>query len=230
VNVNATGLATGAYTADLCMTTNDASQPSIAVPVSLTVTPAHVDNGIITSGPLNRGVLANGGGTALNIVTSAFGDDVDLSQGGWDFNFVLRFGTFALWEVGTDGGEYLLDNDGNARLLQPGDSVGASNAFSTGTGGNYALASGWLAGVDGYLGVKFNCNGRLSNSVPGPCYGYVHIRTTGGNGFPATVLDTAFDGDNRTIVIGSAVADGVFCDGFDGGDGSCTPAGKRNPG
>ncbi len=81
----------------------------------------------------------------------------DLSDGGWDFNFVKRDGTFALWEVGTDGGEYALDNDGNALLLQPGDSVGASNMFTTGHGGPVNVAAGWLAGVDGYLGVKFYC-------------------------------------------------------------------------
>jgi hypothetical protein len=228
VTVNATGLDIGVHTADLCMTTNDASHTSVAVAVKLTVRPAHVDNGIITSGPLDRAILATGGGTALNIVTSVFGDEVNLAEGGWDFNFVLRFDNFALWEVGSDGGEYLLDNDGNAKLLQPGDSVGASDMFSTGTGGNYALAAGWLSGVDGYLGVKFYCNGRLPNSVPGQCYGYVHIRTTGGNGFPATVLDTAFDGDNHTIVISGAISDGVFCDGFDGGNGSCAPARARD--
>ena len=229
VSVDATALATGTYEASLCMTTNDASHASIEVPVNLTVTPAHIDNGIITSGVLNRAILANGGGTALNIVTSAFGDDVDLSEGGWDFNFVERDGAFALWEVGTDGGEYALDGEGNALLLQPGDSVGASNTFTTGHGGQVNVAAGWLAGVDGYLGVRFNCNGRLPNSVAGMCYGYVHIKTTGSSGFPATILDTAFDGDNRTIVIVGAVDDGVFCDGFDGGNGSCGPAGRGVP-
>ncbi|MEO7431811.1 MAG: hypothetical protein ABIR62_07265 [Dokdonella sp.] len=221
VTVNASGLATGVHTADLCMTTNDASHASVAVPVKLSVTPAHVDNGIVMSGVLDRGILATGAGTALNIVTSVFGDEVDLAEGGWDFNFVLRFDNFALWEVGSEGGEYVLDNDGNAPLLHAGDSVGAGNMFSTGTGGNIALAAGWLAGVDGYLGVRFNCNGRLVNSVPGPCYGYVHIRTTSGNGFPATVLDTAFDGDNRPIVIGSVVDDIILCDGFDGPTSAC---------
>ncbi len=78
--------------------------------------------------------------------------------------------------------------------------------------------------------MKFNCNARLPNSVPGPCYGYVHIGTTGATGFPATVLDTAFDGDNSTIVIVAVVNDGIFCDGFEGGAGSCGPAGSRGPG
>jgi hypothetical protein len=230
VNVDATGVAVGTYDADLCLSTNDTSHTLIAFPVRLIVTPAHVDNGIITSGALGHSVAETGIGTALNIVTSEFGDNVDIRDGTWDFNFVERDGTFALWEIGSVSGQYLLDNDGNAALLQPGDSIGPDNSFTSGVGGPVTMAAGWLAGVDGYLGVQFNCNGRLPNSVAGPCYGYVHIRTTGATGFPATILDTAFDGDNRAIVVvGSGPADSVFCDGFDGAGVSCSqPAAPRN--
>src|SRR5690606_37715528 len=43
----------------------------------------------------------------------------------------------------------------------------------------------------------------LTNPVaaPGVCYGYVRINTTSPNGFPATILDTAFDGDGGAITI-----------------------------
>jgi len=231
VNVDATGVTVGTYNADLCVSTNDTSHALVAFPVRLIVTPAHVDNGIITSGVLNHSVLETGVGTALNIVTGEFGDDVDIRDGTWDFNFVERDSTFALWEIGNVSGQYLLDNDGNAALLQLGDSVGPANSFTSGLGGPVNVAAGWLAGADGYLGVQFNCNGRLPNSVAGPCYGYVHIQTTGPSGFPATILDTAFDGDNRPIVVvGSSPDDTILCDGFDGGDGTCAqsslPRGK----
>ena len=65
------------------------------------------------------------------------------------------------------------------------------------------MSAHWLAGANGYLGVEFNCDGRLANPVapPGVCYGYVHLTTTAPNGFPARIMDTAFDGDGRPITV-----------------------------
>ncbi len=171
VDVDATGLDAGVYTGDLCVSTNDASHALIPLPVKLIVTPPHFDNGIITSGALDHAVLETGASTALNIVTSEFGDGVDTRDGIWDFNFVARDGGFALREIGGGAGQYLLDANGKAPLLHPGDTIGADGTFTSGLGGPVDLAAEWLDGADGHLGVMFPCDGRLPNSIAGPCYG-----------------------------------------------------------
>ena len=200
VTFNASGLAAGPYNGLLCVGSDDPVNPLVAVPVALTVTPADGNpNGVITAGPFNHAIQQTTAGTSLNIVSSAFDDNGPIS-GNWDFNFWNSSG-LALWKIGgANDGQYAVDGSGKALLMQPGDTVGASNTFTSGTG-LVSMAAGWLAGTDGYLGVKFNCNGRLANPVAGVCYGYVHIKTTGATGFPATILDTAFDGDNQTITI-----------------------------
>jgi hypothetical protein len=278
VSVDTNGLAVGSYSAHVCVATNDTANPTVDVPVSLTVTGGvitHVvtpsigsgtgtitpstpqtvndgattsftlaagsgfqigtvtgtcggtlnagvfttsavtadctvianftstggQNGIITSGPLNHAIAATTVGTSLNIVTSALDDGGPVS-GDWDFNFWSSSNNLTLWKINsTNGGQYAVDGSGKAVVFQSGDTIGSSNTFSTGTGGSVAMAAGWLAGTDGYLGVKFNCNGRLTFPVSGVCYGYVHLQTTGTTGFPATILDTAFDGDGNAITI-----------------------------
>ena|GEM_PF-277622 len=160
-------------------------------------------NGIITSGALNHAVMDSVGGTSLNIVTSAF-DDTGATTG-FDFNFWDN-GALAFYSIGndaTDATQYVVDGSGNAVLLQPGDSVGPTSTFSTNDGnGTVNPVAAWLAGTDGYAGVRFNCDGRLTFPVPSTvCYGYIHITTTGTTGFPATIVDTAFDGDGNAITI-----------------------------
>ncbi|HEY0231558.1 MAG TPA: GEVED domain-containing protein, partial [Dokdonella sp.] len=158
-------------------------------------------NGIILSGPLGHAVADSVAGTSLNIVTSAF-DDTGPTSGDWDFNFWDNSG-FAFYTLAEHSTQYVVDGTGNAVVMQPGDVVGPGSVFSTQTGnGTVTAAAGWLAGTDGYAGVKFDCDGRLTHPVVGTvCYGYVHITTTGTTGFPATIVDTAFDGDGNAITI-----------------------------
>ncbi|NCT66977.1 MAG: hypothetical protein GXC76_04940 [Rhodanobacteraceae bacterium] len=205
VTFNATGVAAGSYSGKLCVNSNDAANPLVVVPVSFTVTPpSGGQNGIINSGAINHQIAATTLGTSLNIVSSAT-DDTGPTSGNWDFNFWSSSNKLTLWKINsTNGGQYAVDGTGKAKLFQPGEVIGPSTTFSTGTGASVAMADAWLAGTtSGYLGVKFNCNGRLTNPVaaPGVCYGYVRIQTTGPNGFPATILDTSFDGDGNALTI-----------------------------
>ena len=87
--------------------------------------------------------------------------------------------------------------------VHAGDVVGPSSTFSDNAGtGNVPSAPEWATGTDGYAGVRFECDGRLTNPVPGNvCYGFIHITTTSGTGFPAFVVDTGFDGDGNAITI-----------------------------
>ncbi|NCT66979.1 MAG: hypothetical protein GXC76_04950 [Rhodanobacteraceae bacterium] len=164
-------------------------------------------NGIILSGPLNHTIAATTAGTSLNIVSGAMDDSGPIS-GNWDFNFWSSSNSLTLWKINsTNGGQYAVDGSGKARTFQPGDVIGPSTTFSSGTSGSVQMAADWLAGTDAYLGVKFNCNGRLPAPVAGgTCYGFVHITSTGPNGFPAVIVDTGFDGDGRPITIGGAPA------------------------
>ncbi|HEY6892695.1 MAG TPA: hypothetical protein VI258_00900, partial [Rhodanobacteraceae bacterium] len=159
-------------------------------------------NGVYHSPPLNHDVQQTIAGTSLNFVSGAFDDSGPIS-GDWDLNFWDDSG-FALWTVDTYNVETVVDGDGNAALLQPGDTVGAASTYSA-TGGTVLTAAAWLAGTDGYLGVKFDCDGRLANPVPsGVCYGYVHVTTGDASGFPATVVEYSYDGDGNDIVVAPA--------------------------
>ena len=163
---------------------------------TLTVTEQNT-NGIILSGTLDHTLVHSTSGTSLNIVGSVFDD----SGAGADFLFYSLNDTLTLLRMEAAAGTYLVDGGGKAKLLMPGDVVGPSQSFGHGAL-TVEMAAGWLAGTDGYLGVQFNCDGRLPYPVPSTlCYGYVHITTQGPGGYPAIVLDTGFDGDGQAITV-----------------------------
>lgn len=172
---------------------------------SLRVAPAG-GNGIIHTGLLNRAIAPTGLGTSFDIVTGAF-NDAGSHLPGWDFNFsigvnlestdllVLGFNALADGQTG-----YAVDAGGHVALLNDGDVVGPDTQFSWSEAVPADLA--WLAGTDGVLGVKFGCNGRLPNPVAGGiCYGYIRIATTNTSGFPARIVEAAFDGDGQPITV-----------------------------
>ena len=79
-------------------------------------------------------------------------------------------------------------------MLQRGARIGPQGTIW------YAPNSGpldnWLPGATGYLGLVFYNEqaGRLN-------YGYVHLQAGSGAGFPATVLDYAYDRSGAEIVV-----------------------------
>lgn len=94
------------------------------------------------------------------------------------------------------------DNDELFLIMQPGDTVHSGLNFGSG----YPINAGgivderasvpWQAGVDGYLGFRFR--NLATHQVN---YGYVHIVTTAPLGFPATLLDYAYDTAGHGITI-----------------------------
>ena len=159
-------------------------------------------NGVFHSPPLNHDVQQTFEGTTLNFVSGAI-DDTGPISGDWDINFWDDAG-FALFLVDTYNVEVVVDGDGNAVVMQPGDTVGAASTFSD-TGTTVLTSDPWLAGVDGYLGVRFDCDGRLANPVPtGTCFGYVHVVSGDSSGFPATLVEYSYDGDGNDIVVAPA--------------------------
>ncbi len=202
VTYDSTGLSPGSYSGLLCVGSNDPVNAAVEVPVSLTVTNGGGGgNGIILSGPLNHSIADNLFGTTLNVVSSAF-DDTGPTDGDWVFNFYDISG-FSFYTIATYDTQYVVDGSGDVVVMHVGDVVGPASTFSTNTGtGNVPSAPEWSAGTDGYAGVRFECDGRLTNPVPGNvCYGFIHLTTTSGTGFPAFVADTGFDGDGNAITI-----------------------------
>lgn len=155
-------------------------------------------NGIINSGLLNHVVQPTVAGTSLNIVTSAF-DDTGPVSGDWDFNF-WKNTNFTFYTITTHATAYVVNGSGQVIVMQNGDVVGPTSTFSTDA--SVTAAPEWVAGTTGVAGVRFNCDERLTFPVAGTvCYGYVRITTTGSTGFPATIVETSFDGDGNPITV-----------------------------
>jgi len=158
-------------------------------------------NGVFHSPVLNYAVPQTFDGTSLNLVSGAFNDAGPVS-GDWDIDFWSSSDELRFFVIDEYNVSVVVDGDGNAAVLHPGDTIGASSDFSD-TGTTVVPSDEWLAGVDGYLGIKFDCDGRLANPVPSTvCFGYVHLTAGDATGFPATVVEYSYDGDGNDISIG----------------------------
>jgi hypothetical protein len=150
---------------------------------------------------LNHPLADSPDGSSLNVVSGAF-DDSGPTTGDWDFNF-FDDGTdgLTLRTIATHATEYVVDGSGNVAVLAPGATIGPASSFSSANGGPMA-APALRAGVNGSIGVRFACDGRLANPVAGGvCYGYISLTTTAPTGFPATAQIASFDGDGNAIQI-----------------------------
>jgi hypothetical protein len=179
-------------------------------------------NGVYHSSPLDHALAPTSVGTSLNLVSEAL-DEAGPLSGDWDLNFWSDSGTFGFFGLDTWNARFLVDEAGEVAVLHPGDTIGPAALFALANGP--ASAPAWLAGTDAYAGFRFDCNGRLTNPVGGgACYGYLRLTTSAPAGFPATLIDYAYDGDGLAITV-AAPGDVIFCSGFDGGDsGGCDGA------
>lgn len=176
-------------------------------------------NGVYHSSPIEHAIAPTLVGTSINLVSEGI-DPTGPLVGDWDLNF-WRDGSDALGFFGLDAwnARLLVDDTGAVAALHPGDIVGPGSTFGSANGPPTAAA--WLAGTGAYAGVRFDCNGRLTLPVDtGVCYGYVRVATTAPLGFPATLVDYAFDGDGQPITI-AAQADAIFCSGFEAATSPC---------
>ena len=176
-------------------------------------------NGVYHSSPVDHAIAPTSVGTSLNLVSEGI-DPTGPLVGDWDLNFWLD-DTGALGFFGLDAwnARLLVDDTGAVAALRPGDIVGPASTFAGANGPPTAAA--WLAGTEAYAGVRFDCNGRLAVPVDATtCYGYLRVSTTAPSGFPATLVEYAFDGDGQAITI-AAQGDVIFCSGFDGNAAPC---------
>ena len=224
VTADASGLDVGTYEALLCISSNDPAHPRLDIPVTFEVTPSEsifcsgfelgengscgggggtppVDNDDIVTGVINQSVNQTEDGSTFDFVTGEWGpysdfrvDDINLYDFG-DGMYVYWYGDFSLFEV---GGMVDADNPGdpddppNFAVLQSGDTVGPAASFSAASGPMYY----WQGGADGYIGIAFENEetGQLN-------YGYIHMTTSSPDGYPAQVLEYAYNKAGGAITI-----------------------------
>lgn len=207
----------GNHSAELCLVTNDPVQRTLSVPVSVQVTAAFAPHAcstvgdslfcsgfdddaadpIVRSGLLAVDLPATSQGIWFNF---ARGDWSEMSMYGDDFNPYLP--SVAPYMMFYWNGSEMPDRNGGVaealfgpyRVLQPGDMIGPDAVFSE-IAGNAETAP-YVAGVDGYLGIKFyNEETRQTN------YGYVHLLTTWPTGYPAKLVGYAYNREGGPITI-----------------------------
>jgi len=213
VDAAAGGLGEGRHDAELCITTNDPSHLLIVVPVSVTVgnsPPPPCSSGdeifcdgfdrntagSIVSGSIDQAVIESTDGSAFGFTTGSYhpydssilSDDVNLYDYG-DGSLAAYWYGDAVPAPFRAGG--VADAKGNTKVLHSGDMIGPDSPI-----GGSAIMTNWLGGVDGYVGVVFynETTGMLN-------YGYIHLVTTAPQGFPAQVLDWAYDSSGAAITI-----------------------------
>ncbi|GEM_PF-763629 len=222
ISADAGRLAEGTYAAHLCVATNDPNRSLVAVPVSLTVTPAvfvdalfcngfesgesgacrslepPVDENIVLSGPVNHAIAIDRDGTSVDWITGVIQDS---EVPGAHFNAYDNDAQIAFyWQGGAPdiAGVSSSASTSDFLVLQSGAVIGPSSIWSTVHNPGPAQ---WAADVDGYLGFRFNCSSLPEPPASGICYGYVHLRTGAPRGFPATIVDYAYDRSGAAITI-----------------------------
>ncbi|HUD40501.1 MAG TPA: choice-of-anchor Q domain-containing protein [Dokdonella sp.] len=214
LGVETTGLAPGEHRARLCLTTDDPLQPRIEIPVRLAITATDCVFGydfetgenrcaggtappvsLVHSGPLERTIAKTHAGTSVDWLT---GTILDAQRDDFAFNAYFDGQRIAFWwpraaAGGVDAGIAPHPASGEYRILRRGDRVGPAATFSAVSAPG---SVGWGAGAEGYLGLRLAC------AAPGGvCYGYVHLRTGTDGGFPASIVDYAYDPTGRPVRI-----------------------------
>ena len=152
---------------------------------------------IVFSGQLNI-PISPVNGLSINFVTGEISSTRDS-----DFDFAIAQGDPYLWDPGM---YFIWGNGHNAGVaseqprsylvLGPGDTIGPTSTFiSDGWGQTTAFLNYW-DGMSGYLGVKF-----MNRDTGEVNYGYVHMLTSAGTGFPAMIMDYAYDKSGAAITI-----------------------------
>jgi hypothetical protein len=137
---------------------------------------------IVCHNNINHTLAATTSGTSFNWTTGVVGDeDPTPPTGGpypYDMNIWNSSGLSAYWSHSPTISAAVAPSTSSAAysVLHAGDVVGASSIWSRTAG---AMTT-FKAGVDGYLGVRFDCS-----SIGGTtCYGYAHFTTTAATGYP----------------------------------------------
>lgn len=153
---------------------------------------------IVSSGPLTLAIPNTIDGVYINFVTGATGTSGGAVPG-FDFNpYSGTGGLLFYWggDAGAVNGGVASTANGPYLVLGAGSIVGPGSTFSQAANGANAETAAFQAGVTGYLGVRFT-----NESTGATDYGYVHLQTTGATGFPATILDYAYENTGAAITV-----------------------------
>lgn len=158
---------------------------------------ANTEATVITSGPVNINVPNNIDGIYINFVNGATGTSAGAVPG-FDFDPYSGSGNLLFYWGGTGAPNSGVagSTTGPYLVLQPGAIIGAASTYSQVANGGNSETAAFLTGVNGYLGVQF-----LNESTGIQNFGYVHILTTAGTGFPATILDYAYENNGGSITV-----------------------------
>lgn len=157
-----------------------------------------VDPDIVFSGPINHSLMADTNGTSINWISGDIVDDDPNS--GYDINLYATGGALAIWwsfSPSASAGVAPTSGTANLSVLGSGAEVGPGSTFSRTNG----AMTDWRAGANGYLGFRFDCSSLPTAPVDGICYGYMRMQTTAGTGYPATVVEYAYNRAGNPITV-----------------------------
>jgi len=167
-----------------------------------------VPAGNVVTGTINQAVADDAGnGSSFDFATGDYHpyaasittDDINLYHLASGSNDDPRPGMWVYWygdsvpDPVADLVGGVVDSAGTEfAVLQSGDIIGPASTVS----GSSIRMSNWVAGADGYVGVAF-----YNEATSAVNYGYIHLTTTSPEGFPAQVLEWAYDSSGAAITI-----------------------------
>ncbi len=153
---------------------------------------------IVYSGPLDIDIPPTASGLRINFVTGEAAPGIPHSH--FSINkgdpYLYGPGMFFFWGSDANNGGVALTNNGPYLVLGSGDTIGPASIFISHSIGTSSVMFDYWAGVEGYLGVRF-----VNEETDEINYGYVHLLTTHGTGYPAMILDYAYDKSGAAITI-----------------------------
>ena len=155
--------------------------------------PAVAKADIVYSGVVNVSVNNDFYGVYINFVTGATGT-MSVDVPGWNWNpYNGGTGLQFFWN-GTPNGGLSLDTTTYA-VLPANTPITSANTYLNTTA--TAATAAWRAGANGYLGIRF-----VNSATSATNFGWVHFNTTGSTGFPATIVDYAYENSGQQILAG----------------------------
>lgn len=158
--------------------------------------PAVANADIVWSGLVNITVPNNTQGIYLNFVTGQTGT-AGTAVPGWNFNpYNSGSGLNFFWpEDSTHGGLTLTGT--TYATLPINTAIGSGATFIQPPDQPVSAMTLWRAGANAYLGVRF-----INSATNQTNFGWVHLQTTGAIGFPATIIEYAFQNNGQQILAG----------------------------
>ncbi len=168
---------------------------------------------VICSSMTNLDVPATSEGLYVNLITGLSGvreSDVP----GFDIDIYAAVSTNPAdqlrfyWGSSSNGGAGVVSSGDSYAVLGPNVTIGPDSSFSRAAFSGDTSA--WLAGENGYLGMRFR-----DEAVSTIVYGWLALSTTAPLGFPATIEGWCYENSGALIVTPDPRPDGIFSNGFE---------------